>query len=141
MMTSPKRSVPTFLDQMTEWATNQPAISSVALVGSHARGEAQPDSDIDLVLLGADPQVFLDDPSWIQHFGDVETCQTEDWGMVTSLRVHYRNGWEVEFGMTTPEWAGLPADPGTRSVVLHGMRILWDREGNLGLLQEAVSAS
>lgn len=130
-----------FLDRVVEWAQNQPAISGVALVGSHARGEARPASDIDLVLLCDDPQVFLSDTSWIERFGDVEACQTEDWGMVTSLRVHYQGGLEVEFGMTTPEWAGLPVDSGTKSVVLNGMRMLMDRDGALGRLLETVSAT
>jgi len=140
-MASPKPSVSEFLNSVTEWAQNQPSISGVALVGSHARGEARPDSDIDLVLLCADPQAFLSDASWIERFGDVETCQTEDWGMVTSVRVHYRDGLEVEFGMTTPEWAELPVDPGTKSVVLNGLRILMDRDGRLSRLQDAVAAS
>jgi aminoglycoside 6-adenylyltransferase len=61
--------------------------------------------------------------------------------MVTSLRVYYTEGLEVEFGMTTLAWAAVPVDPGTRHVVAHGMRILWDREGLLARLQEAGSAS
>jgi hypothetical protein len=62
-------------------------------------------------------------------------------GVVTSLRVHYTESFEVEFALTTLAWAGLPVDPGTRYVVAHGMCILWDREGVLAQLQEAVSAS
>jgi hypothetical protein len=61
--------------------------------------------------------------------------------VVTSLRVHYTESFEVEFGLTTRAWAGLPVDPGTQDVVSHGMRILWDREGLLTRLQEAVSVS
>ncbi len=136
-----KPSVVAFLNSVTEWAQNQPAIYGVALVGSHARGEARLDSDIDLVLLCADSQVFLSNTSWIERFGDVELCQMEDWGMVTSLRVHYQNGLEVEFGMTTPAWAELPVDSGTKSVVMNGMRILMDRDGMLGRLLETVPAS
>jgi predicted nucleotidyltransferase len=137
----PESYILEFLNSVIVWATNQPGISGVALVGSHARGEARPDSDIDLVLLCTDPQVFLSDTSWVQGFGEVDTHQTEDWGMVTSLRVHYQNGLEVEFGMTTPQWASLPVDPGTRSVVLNGMKILTDPTGSLDKLQEAVVTS
>jgi hypothetical protein len=85
--------------------------------------------------------MFLSDTSWVQGFGEVDTHQTEDWGMVTSLRVHYQNELEVEFGMTTPQWASLPVDPGTRSVVLNGMKILTDPTGSLDKLQEAVVTS
>jgi Streptomycin adenylyltransferase len=130
-----------FLDRVTDWAAHQPTITAVALVGSHARGEARPDSDIDIVLLCTEPKAFLADTSWIHHFGAVETCHTEYWGLVTSLRVYYTEGLEVEFGMTTLAWAALPVDPGTKHVVSHGMGILWDREGLLGRLREAVSES
>jgi hypothetical protein len=61
--------------------------------------------------------------------------------MVTSLRVHYKESLEVEFGLTTLAWAALPVDSGTKDVVSQGMRILWDREGMLARLQEAMSAS
>jgi len=113
-----------FLDRVTDWAAHQPTIAAVALVGSHARGAARPDSDIDLVLLCEEPHEFLAHTSWIHHFGTVERCHTEAWGVVTSLRVHYKESLEVEFGLTTLAWAAVPVDPGTRHVVSHGMRIL-----------------
>jgi len=133
------QSISHFLHRMAAWAAQQSAIMGVALVGSHARGAARPDSDIDLVLLCTEPDAFLTDTAWIHLFGAVETCHTEEWGLVTSLRVHYKEGFEVEFGMTTLVWAGLPVDPSTRRVVSHGMRILVDREGILGRLREAVA--
>jgi predicted nucleotidyltransferase len=137
-MTSPGHAVSVFLNSVTDWAIHQPTLSGVALVGSHARGEARPDSDIDLVLLCTPPNAFLDDISWVRLFGEVATCQTEEWGRVTSLRVSYRNGLEVEFGLTTPAWTRFPIDAGTRQVVSNGMRILLDKEGTLGRLLEAV---
>jgi len=129
------------LDRVTAWATYQPTIAGVALVGSYARGEASPDSDIDMVLLCEEPHAFLADTSWIHHFGTVARCQTEAWGVVTSLRVHYTESFEVEFGLTTLAWAAVPVDPRTRHVVSHGMRMLWDREGLLARLREAMSVS
>jgi predicted nucleotidyltransferase len=130
-----------FLDRVTDWVAHQPTIAAVALVGSYARGAARPDSDLDVVLLCEDPHACLAHTSWIHHFGAVERYHTEAWGAVTSLRVYYTEGLEVEFGMTTLAWAVVPVDPGTQDVVSHGMRILWDREGLLGRLQEAVSSS
>jgi predicted nucleotidyltransferase len=134
-------SVADFLRRVTAWAASQPAVSGVALVGSYARGEARADSDIDLVLLCTDPGRFLTDTSWLYLFGAVERCQTEDWGLVRSLRVHYRESFEVEFGITSRVWAALPIDPGTQHVVAHGMRPLMDREGLLGRLLGAVTMS
>src|SRR5262249_30771854 len=96
---------------------------------------------LNLVLLCEEPHAFVAHTSWIHHFGAVERCHTEDWGMVTSLRVYYPDGLEVEFGMTTLAWAAVLVDPGTQDVASHGMRMLWDREGLLARLQETVSAS
>jgi len=132
--------VSALLDRVVAWAARQSSISGVALVGSHARGAARADSDIDLVLLCTEPCTFLYDTSWVQHFGSVERCQTEDWGAVTSLRVSYKHGVEIEFGLTTPLWAALPVDCGTQQVVSHGMRILMDRDGALHRLAEVVAA-
>jgi uncharacterized protein len=40
-----------FLDRVTAWATHQPTIAGVALVGSYARGEARPNSDLSRILV------------------------------------------------------------------------------------------
>src|SRR5882724_2488065 len=111
------KSVSDLWHSVIEWAASQPPISGIALVGSHARGAARPDSDVDLVLLCTHPDTFVRDPVWIQRFGVVDTCHREEWGRVTALRVRYTHGVEVEFGLTTPAWAALPVDGGTRDVV------------------------
>jgi predicted nucleotidyltransferase len=92
-MTSPGHVVSEFLNGVTDWARHQPTLSGIALVGSYARGEARPDSDIDLVLLCTPPNAFLDNISWAQLFGEVAVCQTEEW------RSHLSSG-------VLPEWAG-----------------------------------
>lgn len=48
-----------------------------------------------------------------------------------SRRVHYREGPEVEFGLTSPAWAHLPLDAGTVRVVRDGFRVLHDPDGLL----------
>jgi predicted nucleotidyltransferase len=122
------RSVETFLQQITAWAKTEQGILSLGLVGSQARGTAGPDSDVDLVILARDPQSFLQDTTWLARFGAVENRQVEDYGRVQSLRVWYRGGLEVEYGLTDAGWAALPLDPGTRRVVADGLRVLWERQ-------------
>jgi predicted nucleotidyltransferase len=126
------------LDEVAQWASSQADIVGVALVGSYARGTAIPQgqgpaaaSDIDLVLLTGRPGRYLEDTGWTGRFGQVQRLQVEDWGLVTSLRVWYADGREVEFGITTPAWATPPIDEGTRQVIAGGMRILLDRDGLL----------
>jgi hypothetical protein len=128
---STPEQVERLLDQVTRWAAVQPDMRAVALVGSHARGKARPDSDLDLVLLSNDPQVHFLDTRWARRFGPIARQQTESYGPVTSLRVWYEDGLEVEFGFAAPGWAALPLDEGTRQVMADGMRILWERRSRL----------
>ena len=43
-------NVSTFIESFSSWAGRQSDIEAVALVGSHAREDANEDSDIDLVI-------------------------------------------------------------------------------------------
>jgi predicted nucleotidyltransferase len=127
-----------FLTDLRDWAAGQSEIIGVLLVGSHARGQAREDSDVDVVILARRPESYLDDVTFVDRFGQRVRFETEDWGALTSVRVWYAEGLEVEFGLTRPEWAALPPDPGTREVVSDGARILFDREGTLAKLLHAV---
>jgi len=89
-----------FLDAFVPWASAQEDMQAIALVGSYARGAARDDSDIDLVLLTDEPQKYLEDLKWMERCGLVEKHQTEDYGRLTSIRVWYQNGVEVEYGIT-----------------------------------------
>lgn len=129
--------ISTFFSHLKTWAEQQPDITGVLLVGSYARGMARPDSDVDLVILTTQPQRYLDFISFAEQFGVIEKSQKEDWGKVTSIRVWYRDGLEVEFGITLPDWAEQPLDAGTRQVIADGMQIVFDRDGSLqGLSQK-----
>lgn len=116
-----------FLDAFVSWASDQSDVQGIALVGSYARGAAREDSDIDVVILTDLPKKYLDDIKWTERFGSVEKHQTEDYGKLISIRVWYQNGVEVEYGITTPDWAATPLDAGTREVILDGMMVLFER--------------
>ena len=119
-----------FLNGFLTWASRQPDIQGIAVVGSYARGAARDDSDIDLVILTDQPHHYLDEVQWIDRFGVVEKYQTEDYGKLISIRVWYKNGPEVEYGITTPDWAALPLDAGTQRVISDGLMVLFER-GNV----------
>jgi predicted nucleotidyltransferase len=125
-----------FIKHFTHWASTQAGILAVTLVGSHARNAARDDSDVDLVIITDDPRNYLTHTPWTAAFGSVAKQQIEDYGMLTSLRVWYEGGLEVEYGFTTRAWARTPLDEGTKKVIEGGMRILFERVALLGPLLE-----
>jgi hypothetical protein len=129
-----------FLSQVIGWASGRSDIRGVALVGSHARGTGRPDSDVDLVILATEPEQFVNDTAWTRRFGTVSEETKENWGRVTSIRVWFEGGLEVEFGFTSPEWAAAPMDEGTRQVVASGIRVLLDPDGVLGALRDGLGS-
>jgi predicted nucleotidyltransferase len=117
-----------YLDDVLAWAAGQADIIAVALVGSYARNAAKDTSDIDLVLIVEDPQKYLSDTAWAGNFGEIAKQQLEDYGKVTSLRIWYANGREVEYGLSTRAWVELPLDKGTQQVIGDGLKVLFERE-------------
>jgi predicted nucleotidyltransferase len=117
-----------FLKEFTDWARSQPDIRAVGLVGSYARGAATPESDVDLVLLARQPGQYLNNTGWARRFGPIRDQRVEDYGRLTSLRVWYADGLEVEYGLTDLTWAAPPLDAGTARVIADGLRVLFERE-------------
>lgn len=112
-----------------QWATEDPGITALLIVGSYARGANKPDSDLDLVILTSRKAEMVQDPDFINRFGDVERQQTEEYGACTSVRAWYRDGREIEFGLVEPSWASVPLDSGTHRVLSDGYLVLIDKEG------------
>lgn len=125
------------LEQLTTWAADRGDVHAVGLAGSWARGTATPDSDVDLILVVGNVREHLHDDGWLALFGRVVSVSNEDWGLVTARRVGYEDGPDVEFGLTTTQWAALPLDAGTRQVVADGFEIVHDPDG---LLEPCTSA-
>jgi len=127
-----------FLDSFSRWASMQPDLKAVALVGSYARDAATEGSDVDLLILAGDVAKYTRNQSWVSLFGEVTECREEDWGRVTSLCTFYKDGLEVEYGFTTPDWADMPIDAGSLRVVADGMKVLYDPLGILSAVQREV---
>lgn len=135
--TPPRTDPQSLIDAVALWWRHCPGAVAAALVGSFARGDARPDSDIDFVLLCRDPLAFLEDTTWVREFGEPAAMCREAWGDVVSLRVRYAD-FEVEFGLTSPAWASDADDPGVQQVIRQGIRILHDQEGTLAARVERI---
>jgi hypothetical protein len=55
----------------------------------------------------------------------------EEWGKVTSVRVFYLGGQEIEFGIVSLDWCDIPVDAGRYCVVSDGILILKDINNQL----------
>jgi hypothetical protein len=130
----------TYLEMFITWATAQADIQGVALVGSYARGTANENSDVDLMILTSERSRYLENEDWLSSFGEVEQASYETWGAVRTIRVTYKTGLEIEYNFSLSSWAAVPVDPGTRRVVNDGMKILFDPIGILETLRNAVLA-
>lgn len=130
------------VETVLAWAIARPRIRAVALVGSHARGAARPDSDIDLVLLVTTPRCFRADTTWIEQIDwqalntRPQKWQDEDYGVAWSRRIWLVDGFvQVALTFAPLSWANAnPPDAGTRRVISGGCRILHDPDSLLARL-------
>ncbi len=122
----------TLISRVTGWSERDSRVLAMGVCGSHARGEARPDSDIDFCILTDDPDSLLRDRTWILELGpDARVAgPVEDYNLVQSLRVFYGTT-EAEFGVSDKSWAEPPIDRSTASVINDGLRICYDPEGRL----------
>lgn len=133
-------SVDDLLQRFTAWAATRPDVRGLALAGSYARGEAQPDSDIDLVLISDVPQSYRDADEWLVDAPYHDRLYIRPWGRLTEHRLVKQGAPEVDLGITDPSWANQrPVDTGTATVVRAGFKILYDPERMLGPLSVALA--
>lgn len=125
------------ISKVDQWARRDERVIGLALCGSHARGNARPDSDIDFCILSRRPEQLIHDRDWIDALapGARIVDAIEDYGLVQTIRAWF-GGTEAELGITDVAWAEPPIDAGTSGVIDDGLRILYDPEG---LLQKALA--
>jgi hypothetical protein len=110
-------------------------------VGSWARGDPGPTSDLDLVVLTEMPEAYVGRDDWIAALGGARVVRTMAWGAVTERRLLTSSGLELDVGIAVPAWADTaPVDAGTRSVVGRGIAVLYDPRELLTQLRLACSA-
>lgn len=127
------------LAHVGRWAQGRPDLVAVALVGSRARGTARIDSDLDLVFLSRDPDLYTQSEDWAHELGAGEIGASARRGVLLEQRLRMASGLELDVGIGPPRWASVaPLDDGTKRVASQGLRIVYDPEGVLAGLQRAV---
>lgn len=134
------KEIESILHKVDKMVQGNDDILAIGYVGSWARNQAKPTSDLDLMIVTNSPKKYLENTNWVNQFGKVVEIHREDWGLVQSWRVFFDFG-EIEFGIATDEWTKVPSDPGTARVVSDGMKIVYDPQQLLGKLGEWVKAN
>jgi predicted nucleotidyltransferase len=125
-------------EDLTAWARRRPDVEGLVLVGSYARDQAGPDSDVDVVVLSPEHRTLADDHDWFPGLRPgARLVQERVWGPVLERRWRLPSGLVVELGLAAPGWAAVPLDDGTARVLRDGCRVLHDP---VGLLAGAVAA-
>ena len=120
-----------FMEKFGAWAKENGDIDGAMLVGSYPRSRAILFPDIDLVIIAKEKKKFLDDIHWIKSFGNVKNHRIKECGILAFLRAFYVDGPQVEFYITTAEWAKIPIHQRTFNVIKDGCEILTDKTGML----------
>lgn len=114
---------------------------ALAVCGSWARGDARPDSDLDLVIVADEPAIWRRDQDWIETlaYGEAGCAyrghRFEHYGAVWSAHVDLYPYAELELTFAALSWADVePVDPGTRAVVAGGFKVVVDKAGLLSRL-------
>ncbi|HKI53814.1 MAG TPA: aminoglycoside 6-adenylyltransferase [Anaerolineales bacterium] len=117
-----------FIEDFMRWATKRKDIRAAALVGSYAREELEIDSDVDLVIITETPQRYITNTEWTRVFGRPITKRVEKYDMLTSLRIWYESGLEIEYGFATREWIQNVSENELKQITNNGLRVLFEKE-------------
>ena len=93
-----------FIENVKAWSLHNELVQQVLVVGSYARGEARPDSDVDVIILCTSPALLLQRREWMRTFGEVQDASQTQYHTLTTLSVRYATGLNVEFGVTGVGW-------------------------------------
>ncbi|MGB3655303.1 MAG: nucleotidyltransferase domain-containing protein [Rivularia sp. (in: cyanobacteria)] len=137
-------SISAILEKVANWAEIRSEILALALVGSYARGEAKPNSDIDLMVITSNTEFFRQNHNWIHEINwesinyKILTFNDAQYGVVWSRHIYLSslnnefNNIKVEISFGLPTWASVnPIDSGTFNVVSRGCKIIYDPQGIL----------
>ena len=121
-------------------------------MGSYARGEATPESDIDLIAIASNPEFFRQNHDWMHQINwesincKILAFNDAQYGAVWSRHIHLTKyltkyltnlsddstSMKIEISFGLPTWASVnPIDSGTFNVVSRGCKILYDSQGIL----------
>jgi uncharacterized protein len=136
------------IDTINAWAIERDDIRAMALVGSWARGNARPSSDIDVLLLSDRRCEYRRRRRWLTEINfkgagyRLRSSRDAVYGAVWSRHIQLLPNAEVEMTFAGCSWATTsPIDDGTRGVVEDALRIIIDKDGSLARLVDVITSA
>jgi hypothetical protein len=130
---------------VANWAIGRDDIRAMAMLGSWVRGNPHPASDLDLLLLSDLAPDYQCRRAWLTEIDfqkagfRIRSSESAVYGVVWSQHVHLLPAAEVELTFAKCSWASTdPVDAGTRVVVKDAFQIVFDWDGILAKLVDAV---
>lgn len=124
-----------WINRFLDWAKPQSDVRAVVLVGSNSRSDHPADewSDIDILLIASDPQLYLDSIDWYALFGKplFNIAEKTSTGEIWVRRVLFENGLDVDFIVLSPISVrqNFPDIPAVIEILQRGRQVLVDKDG------------
>jgi aminoglycoside 6-adenylyltransferase len=120
------------LRKIIAWGESSAEIKALVLIGSSTREDPPADewSDIDLVLIAADPGAYLDSNERFAALGEpwIATVERGPDGKIVERRILFRSGIDADFIVISPGHMQAFAEEPLKSITARGAKILVDKE-------------
>jgi aminoglycoside 6-adenylyltransferase len=134
------------IQNFTAWARTEDNIRAAVVIGSRARSDHPADqwSDLDMIVIAIDPQLYSDSSRWLDRIGRVRLTFVEPTpdGRSLERRALFEGGLDVDFALTPLRLiegllnGSLPAD--VADTFRRGMRVLLDKDQLIERLQTSL---
>ncbi len=110
-------------------------LRALGVGGSWSRGNPRPDSDLDLIIIAQNPNMWRRHQHWVRElpfkrFGfSYYDHHTATYGVVWSAHIELKPDAKLELALASKSWTSLdPIDPGTRHVLTDAFKIIVDKD-------------
>lgn len=127
------------IGRFVAWAQDRPDIRLAIVLGSRARVEPPADewSDLDILLMVTDPELYLTGSDWLKNLGDfrITFLEPTPLGGGMERRVLFKGGLDVDFSIVSSTQAEQGVQRSSPSEIMQifgrGMRVLLDKDGRV----------
>jgi uncharacterized protein len=139
-----RASAEAVIEAVAAWARTRADVRALALLGSWARGNPRPDSDVDLMAISDCAEGYRCSHEWMSEIDfdraghSIKSSDDATYGAVWSRHIHLDPAGEIELTFAPRAWASIaPLDAATRAIVNDAFRIILDKDGSLARLVRA----